>query len=151
MSPYPSPFADPTTDAERAVADAVARGGTEVVVFWAPWCSNSLSQLDRAYPGVVEAHPGVGFTFVSMWDGGASGEAVLRERGVPSRARAFGQPGVDQDAPKEARQARFLGLPVTWIPTTWVFRGGQLAYAFNYGELSREQLDAAIAGAESGW
>ena len=29
----------------------------------------------------------------------------------------------------------FLGLPVTWTPTTWIFRNGRLRYAFNYGEL----------------
>ena len=148
---YPSPFAEPRTDAERAVAERVAAGGVEVVIFWAPWCGNSLSQLGRAYPSAVEAHPEVGFTFVGLWNGGASGADVLRERGVPERARALGQPGVGQDAPKEERDARFLGLPVTWIPTTWVFRGGQLATAFNYGEVTREQLDDAIAGARSGW
>jgi hypothetical protein len=31
--------------------------------------------------------------------------------------------------------SRFLGLPVTWLPTTWIFRDGKLRYAFNYGEL----------------
>ncbi len=49
---------------------------------------------------------------------------------------------------KPDRRLTLLGLPVTWIPTTWVFnRGGLLATAFNYGEVSREQLAGAVEGA----
>ena len=76
---------------------------------------------------------------------------MLRAYGIPERARVLAQPGVGQDAPKEERDTTFLGLPVTWIPTTWVFRDGLLATAFNYGEVTREQLDAALAGAQSDW
>ncbi|MEL6616872.1 MAG: thioredoxin [Bacteroidota bacterium] len=145
------PLAEPRTDAERAVADTVARGGIEVVVFWADWCGNSISQLERGLADAIREHDDVGFTFVSLWASGASGEATLREHGIPERASVLAQPGVGQEAPKEDRDMRFLGLPVTWIPTTWVFRQGRLATAFNYGEVTREQLDSALAGARSDW
>lgn len=145
------PLAEPRTDAERAVADAVARGGIEVVVFWADWCGNSISQLERDLSGAIREHADIGFTFVSLWASGASGQSTLREHGIPDRAQVLAQPGVGQEAPKDERDTRFLGLPVTWIPTTWVFRDGRLATAFNYGEVTREQLDAAIEGARSSW
>lgn len=34
----------------------------------------------------------------------------------------------------------FLGLPVSWLPSTWVFRDGKLRYALNYGEVSFPML-----------
>ena len=139
------------TETERKVRAILDEGETEVVVFWAAWCGNSISQLERGLAEAVAEHENVGFTFVSLWDEGRDGADTLRAYDVPSRARIFAQPGVGQDAPKEDRRKDFLGLPVTWIPTVWVFREGTLAYAFNYGEVSREQLDAAIEGARSSW
>ena len=26
-------------------------------------------------------------------------------------------------------------MPLSWIPTTWVYKGGDLRYALNYGEV----------------
>lgn len=145
-------LAAPRTDAERTVSDIVQAEGIHVVVFWAAWCGNSISQLKRGLADSVKKHPDVSFTFVSMWDEGQTGEATLRAHGIPKRARAIGQPGVGEDAPKEDRDMTFLGLPVTWIPTTWVLnRNGRLAYAFNYGETTAHQLDRAIRGASSSW
>jgi len=45
----------------------------------------------------------------------------------------------------------FLGLPVTWIPTTWVFRDGKLRVAFNYGEIRFPVLQQMMADAERAW
>jgi hypothetical protein len=45
----------------------------------------------------------------------------------------------------------FLGLPVTWIPTTWVFRDGKLRVAFNYGEIRFPVLQQMIADAQRAW
>lgn len=139
------------TDTEKQVREIIEAGRIEVVVFWAAWCGNSISQLERGLAEAIRHHDEVGFSFVSLWDEGRDGLDTLRAYGIPERARVFGQPGVGQDDPKEARRKDFLGLPVTWIPTTWVFRDGALAYAFNYGEVSRQQLDAAIEGVTSSW
>ena len=50
------------------------------------------------------------------------------------------------------RRRSFLGLPVTWTPTTWIFRqNGQLAYAFNYGELDAEALQRTLDDARNPW
>ena len=72
-------LADPHTDAERAVVDTVQAEGIHVVVFWAAWCDNSISQLNRGLAESVAQHSNVTFTFVSMWDEGRTGEATLRQ------------------------------------------------------------------------
>ena len=137
-------------DAEELVRATVARDGVHVVHFWAPWCDNSTAELGAGWYEVVERHPDVSFTFVTLWNDGAVGEETLARYAIPARVERLVVPGVQP--PKGQRQTTFLGLPVTWIPATWVFnRNGQLATAFNYGEATPEQLDAAIAGAASAW
>ena len=55
-------------------------------------------------------------------------------------------------ADRDFRRRTFLGLPLSWTPTTWVFnREGKLAYAFNYGEVSNEMLALAIEHARDEW
>ena len=150
--PPPAGGSGPTagSPAEAAVQATIARDGVHVVHFWAPWCDNSTSELAGGWYEVVERHPDATFTFVTVWNGGEMGEATLARYAVPARVERLVVPGVQP--PKGERAMTFLGLPVTWIPATWVFnRNGQLATAFNYGEATPEQLDAAITGAASAW
>ncbi len=157
-APMPVGSASSVTDAsatsaqaaEAAVRATIARDGVHVVHFWAPWCDNSTAEFGAGWYEVVERHPDVSFTFVTLWNDGAVGEETLARYAIPARVERLVVPGVQP--PKGERQTTFLGLPVTWIPATWVFnRNGQLATAFNYGEATPEQLDAAIAGAASAW
>ena len=46
---------------------------------------------------------------------------------------------------------QFLGLPITWLPTTWIFREGQLRYAMNYGELRFPILQQLIRDTADKW
>jgi hypothetical protein len=46
---------------------------------------------------------------------------------------------------------KFLGLPVSWIPTTWVFKGGDLRYALNYGEIRFPMLQQMITDSGAEW
>ena len=136
--------------AEARVRDRVAQDGVHVVHFWAPWCDNSTSEMSGGWYEVVERHPEASFTFVTLWNGDAVGESTLQRYAIPERVERLVVPGAQP--PKGERQTVFLGLPVTWIPTTWVFnRNGRLAVAFNYGEATPAQLDAAIEGAASEW
>ncbi len=152
-TPVPSPMpamTEPVSEAEARVRAVVAADGVHVVHFWAPWCDNSTAELGAGWYEVVERHPDVSFTFVTVWNDGDVGEATLGRYAVPARVERLVVPGVQP--PKPERRMTFLGMPVSWIPTTWVFnRNGQLATAFNYGEATPAQLDAAIAGAESTW
>ena len=64
----------------------------------------------------------------------------------------YGQPDHGPSADRDFRRRTFLGLPLSWTPTTWVFnREGKLAYAFNYGEVSNEMLALAIEHARDEW
>lgn len=140
------------TDAERRVADLIETDGIHVVHFWAPWCDNSIAELRAGWYDLVERHPEVSFTFVTVWNDDESGRATMDRYGLSERVLELTQPDFGPSDDKAQRRRSFLGLPVTWIPTTWVFRdGGTLAYAFNYGELEMAQIDRAIAGARSSW
>ncbi|GAB5533818.1 MAG: thioredoxin family protein [Rubricoccaceae bacterium] len=130
------------TDVEQAVLETVSDDGVHVVHFWAPWCGNSMAELRAGLSEVVEAHPDVSFTFVTIRNGVENGENTLRRHGIPDRVQKL----VQHDA------SNFLGQNISWTPTTWVFnRGGKLAYAFNYGEVSNAMLTQAIADARNDW
>ena len=149
---------DPTTppqdltETEAAVQRTIEGEGVHVVHFWAPWCGNSRAEFESGWYEVVAAHPEVSFTFVTVWNDGDDGAATLARYGIPDSATILAQPDRGPSADRDARRRTFLGLPLSWTPTTWIFnRGGQLAYAFNYGEVSAERLEAAIEDARAGW
>ena len=148
------PTADGRTATEIAVQETISRPGVHVVHFWAPWCGNSRAELEGGLYEVVEAHPDVSFSFVAIWNDGDDGADRLARYGVePSdQVAVYAQPDRGPSADRALRRRTFLGLPLTWTPTTWVFnRDGALAYAFNYGEVSNEMLTAAIADARNEW
>jgi hypothetical protein len=140
------------SDAERAVLDRISGEGLHVVQLWAPWCSNSIAPLERGWSGLVERQPEVAFTFVTVWNGGASGAEELARLGLAERVTEVTAPETGTREDKPGRQRHFLGLPLTWIPTTWVFRpGGELAFAFHYGETEAEDVERALAAARQTW
>ena len=137
------------TSAEARLRETTRAEGVHVVHVWAPWCDNSLNELGPVWAGVAARHPGVSVTHVAVWSDDDDGADVLRAHGVEGGA-VLAVPG-PKPAPPE-RRLTLLGLPVTWIPTTWVFnRGGLLATAFNYGEVSADGLAAAVEGARRSW
>lgn len=140
---------DPTalTDAERAVLDRIAREGLHVVHLWAPWCPNSTGPLARGWADLLRREADVSFTFVTVWNDGRSGRDVLARLGLADHAVEVTAPGTGSREDRSGRTRTFLGLPLPWVPTTWLFhRGGELAYAFQYGE-----LEAADLGRTLGW
>ena len=66
-----------------------------------------------------------------------------------------GQPNViilSDPGPRGADKIkRFLDLPLSWIPTTWIFKGGDLRYALNYGEIRFDVLQRCLADSNSEW
>ena len=140
------------TAAEARVADIIARDGVHVVHFWAPWCPNSTAELGAGWYQVVEEHPETSFTFVTVWNNGQDGQDTLDEYAVPERVEVLTQLDRGDSSDKSNRRKTFLDLPMTWIPTTWVFhQNGELAYAFNYGELEMEQVAKAIEQTRADW
>ena len=137
------------TSVETRLRETIAREGVHVVHVWAPWCDNSLHELEPVWAGFSRRHPAVTVSHVSIWADGDDGADVLREHGVEG-VDVHVVPGPKPE--KVDRRMTLLGLPVSWIPTTWVFnRGGLLAYAFNYGEITAEHLARAVRDAHSDW
>jgi thiol-disulfide isomerase/thioredoxin len=121
-----------------------------VVHLWAPWCSNCQAELKSGgWTKTVKDNPDVKFYFVSVWNSGEDGRAMLAKHELAQ------EPNVTILADGGPRGSghikQFVGLPLSWIPTTWVFKGGDLRYALNYGEVRFPVLQQMIADSNSGW
>lgn len=136
--------------AEQQLAEAIKAPNLSVVHLWAPWCSNCQSELKSGgWLTTVKANPEVKFFFVSVWNGGDDGRAMLTKYELASlpNVTILADPG-----PRGAGKiTRFLDFPVSWIPTTWVFKEGQLFYALNYGEVRFDVLQQLLADSNSKW
>ena len=121
-----------------------------MVHLWAPWCSNCQAELKSGgWTRTVKDNPGVKFYFVSVWNGGEDGRAMLAKYQIAQQPNVtiLGDPG-----PRGADHIKqFVGLPLSWIPTTLIFKGGDLRYALNYGEIRFPVLQQLISDCNSGW
>jgi thiol-disulfide isomerase/thioredoxin len=136
--------------AEEQVAEAIKAQNISIVHLWAPWCGNCQSELKSGgWTKAVKDNPGVKFYFVSVWNSGEDGRAMLTKYEIAQ------QPNVTILADPGPRGAdhikKFAGLPLSWIPTTWIFKGGDLRYALNYGEIHFPVLEQCIADSKSEW
>lgn len=136
--------------AELQVAEAIKAPGLSIVHLWAPWCSNCQAELKSGgWTKTVKDNPEVKFYFVSVWNNGEDGRAMLAKYEIAQ------QPNVTIFADAGPRGAdhikRFAGLPLSWIPTTWIFKGGDLRYALNYGEIRFSVLQQFISDSNAGW
>src|SRR5213079_2839110 len=136
--------------AEQRVAEAIKSQYLSVVHFWAPWCSNCQAELkDGGWIKIVKDNPNVHFYFVSVWNGGEDGTAMLRKFEITDQPNVtiLADPGPrGQNHIKE-----FAGVPLSWIPTTWIYKGGDLRYALNYGEIRFSVLQQFLEDSQSEW
>jgi thiol-disulfide isomerase/thioredoxin len=136
--------------AEQAIVQAVKSPATSVVHLWAPWCSNCQAELKSGgWLKTVKENPQVKFYFVSVWNSGDDGRGMLKKYEIAD------QPNVTISADPGPRTGnkikQFAGLPLSWIPTTWVFVGGNLRYALNYGEVRFDVLQQFLEDSKSEW
>lgn len=136
--------------AEDKTVEEIKAPTTSVVHLWAPWCGNCLSELKSGnWVKTIKEHPQVKFLFVSVWDNGDDGTAMLKKYEIE------GQPNViilaDPGPQTGDKIKQFAGLPLSWIPTTWIFKGGQMRYAMNYGEMRFSVLDQFLQDVDSKW
>ena len=135
---------------EQQVAEAIKAPGVSVVHLWAPWCSNCKAELKSGgWTKIVKDNPAIKFYFVSIWNGGSDGRELLATYDLSQQPNVtiLADPG-----PRGANHIKqFAGLPVSWIPTTWIFKGGELHYALNYGEIRFPILQQLIADSNSEW
>lgn len=136
--------------AEQKVLEAIKAPDLTVVHLWAPWCSNCQAELKGGgWLKMVKDNPQVKFYFVSVWNGGEDGRAILKKFEVADQPNVtvLADPG-----PRRGNKIKqFAGLPLSWIPTTWVYKGGDLRYALNYGEVRFPALQQFIEDSKSEW
>lgn len=138
---------------EKQVAEIARASKPTVVHFWAPWCPNCYGELrNGGWSDFITANPDVNVVFITSWTGDSGdGRALLAKVGVgaqknfqlllhPNTSRKDGE-----------KMTSFLGLPMMWLPATWVFREGKLRYALNYGEVRFPILQQLVKDASEKW
>src|SRR5438876_11378137 len=120
---------------EQKVTQAIKSPDLSIVHLWAPWCSSCQAELTNGgWLKMVQDNPQVKFYFVSVWNDGGHGKSML------SKFQIADQPNVAVLADPGPRRGdskikQFAGMPLSWIPTTWIYKGGDLRYALNYCEV----------------
>jgi thiol-disulfide isomerase/thioredoxin len=138
---------------EQQVLEAAKSSQVTVVHLWAPWCPNCKAELaEHGWSNFLNANPDVRVIFVTVWAGDkGDGRLVLEQYGIGAQENFRLLVHPNSSRKKEDKMTEFLGLPVTWIPTTWVFRDGTLRYALNYGELRFPMLQQMVRDAGDKW
>jgi thiol-disulfide isomerase/thioredoxin len=136
---------------EEQVAAAVKGPQVTVVHFWAPWCPNSKAELAKgAWSLFLATNTDVKFVFVTVRST-EDGKALLLENGIGPQANLTLLHHPNHVRKGEGSIQTFMDIPMTWIPTTWVFRDGKLRYALNYGEVRFPLLQQLIRDAADPW
>ena len=137
---------------EREVAEIVAGPQVTVVHFWAPWCSNCKAEMEPAgWARFIAANPGVKFVFLNIWHKGQNPQPMLTAAGLGPQPNLLLRTHPNPSKLAADRLNTFLGLPITWLPTTWIFREGKLRTAFNYGEIRWPVLQQLLDDAQDKW
>jgi thiol-disulfide isomerase/thioredoxin len=138
---------------EQQVAEIAKSPKPTVVHFWAPWCPNCYSELkNKGWSTFIDANKDVNFVFITSWSGdNGDGRAMLEKLGVGPQKnfQLFLHPNTSRR--DEEKMNSFLGMPMLWLPATWVFRDGKLRYALNYGEVRFPILQQLVKDASNKW
>jgi len=137
--------------AEQGVLAAIKSPELTVIHLWAPWCSNCKAEFKSGgWTKMITDNPQVKFYFVSVWNDGQDGRAMLQKFQITD------QPNVGILADPRPRRGdnkikHFAGMPLSWIPTTWIYKDGDLRYALNYGEVRFPVLQQFLEDSKSEW
>lgn len=138
---------------EKQVAEAIKASKPTVVHFWAPWCPNCYGELkSKGWANFINANPKVNFIFITTWTGdNGDGKDMLAKLGVGPQPNFQLLLHPNASRRDEEKMNSFLGLPMLWLPATWVFRDGKLRYALNYGEVRFPILQQLVQDAARSW
>jgi thiol-disulfide isomerase/thioredoxin len=137
--------------AEQKVLEAIKSPDLTVVHLWAPWCSNCQAELKSGgWLKMAKDNPQVKFYFVSVWNNGEDGRSMLQKFQLTDQSNVtiLADPGPRKG---DNKIKQFAGMPLSWIPTTWIYKGGDLRYALNYGEVRFPVLQQFLEDSKSEW
>jgi thiol-disulfide isomerase/thioredoxin len=137
--------------AEQKILDAIKSPDLSVVHLWAPWCSNCQAELKSGgWLKMAKENQQVKFYFVSVWNDGEDGRAILQKFQITDQPNVtiLADPGPRKG---DNKIKQFAGMPLSWIPTTWIYKGGDLRYALNYGEVRFPVLQQFLEDSKSEW
>ncbi|HEY9154333.1 MAG TPA: thioredoxin fold domain-containing protein [Opitutaceae bacterium] len=139
------------TPIENQVAQITAGPQVTIVHFWAPWCPNCRAELDKfGWRDFLLVNSDVKVVFVTIWSAD-DGAAVLKKAGLTEQANFQALVHPNTSRKEEDRMQTFMGESISWIPTTWIFKDGQLRYALNYGEMHFSLLQQLVRDASDKW
>ena len=139
------------TPIEQEVAAITNKNEVTIVHFWAPWCENCKAELKNGgWRNFMEVNREVNVIFVTTWSDD-DGKAELAKTGVTEEPnfKLLHHPNTSRS--KAERMNQFFHVPIDWLPTTWVFKNGELRYALNYGEVRFSLLQQLVRDANEGW
>lgn len=138
---------------EMQVAEIVAGPQVTVVHFWAPWCPNCRAEFDPAngWANFIAANPQVKVVFLNVWHKGQDPAPRLAAAGLGAQPNLLLLTHPNPSRLAADRLNKFLDLPLTWVPTTWVYRESKLRVAFNYGEIRFPVLQQMVDDARNEW
>jgi thiol-disulfide isomerase/thioredoxin len=137
--------------AEQRVTDAIKSPDLTVVHLWAQWCSNCQAELKSGgWLKMVKNNPQVKFYFISVWNDGGDGKLMLQKFQIADQPNVtiLADPGPRRG---DTKIKEFAGMPLSWIPTTWVYKSGDLRYALNYGEVRFDVLQQFLEDSKNEW
>ena len=150
------PPIDPQVAAESAkieqqVAEAVKSPKVTIVHFWATWCGNCKHELvSGGWTEFIKANPEVNVIFVYAWDP-KPGAPELEKYGLSALPNFTALQHPNGSRKKDTQMLSFMGLPMQWLPTTWVFRENKIRYALNYGEVRFPMLQQMVTDSTDKW
>src|SRR5206468_10738123 len=103
--------------AEHKVLEAIKTPDLTVIQLWAPWCSNCQAELKSGgWAKIVRENPTVKFWFVSVWNDGHDGRAMLKKFDIvdQSNVTVLADPGPRRG---ESNIKQYAALPLASIPT----------------------------------
>jgi thiol-disulfide isomerase/thioredoxin len=141
-----------SADFEKEIAAVVAGPQVTVVHFWAPWCPNCRAEMQSGgWAKFVNSNPKVQVVFINFWHNGDNPAPKLSAAGLGLQPNLKLLTHPNPSRTVTDRVNTFLGLPITWIPSTWVYRDGKLRVAFNYGEIRFPVLQQMVDDATNKW